>query len=92
MEQRNNRKRRRTNFNREVILRSSDGKTSTIKACNISTSGIGLFAENPRTQGELLHLKFDLIQNGVKRVVDVPGEIKHVQLVEHGYNFGVRFL
>jgi len=86
------RKHRRTAFNRNILLDSVDGKTSVIKANDISTSGMGLYADMPRLKGELLRLTFDLIQNGHKREINVAGEVKHVQLVEHGYNFGVRFL
>jgi len=88
----NKRKHRRTAFKRQVLLDSVDGKQTLIKANNISTSGIGLYADMPRLKGELVRLKFDLIQNGQKREVNVAGEVKHVQLVDHGYNFGVRFL
>lgn len=88
----NKRKHRRTAFHRDVILNSVDGKTSIIKAKNISTSGICLYSELPRISGELLRLKFNLIQNSKKREVSVAGEVKHVQLAEHGYSFGVRFL
>jgi len=89
---RNKRKHRRTEFKRDIILDSVDGKTTMIKANDISTAGIGLYAEIPRVQGELLRLTFDLIQNGQKRQVNIAGEVKHVQLAEHGYNFGVRFI
>ena len=88
----NNRKHRRTDFNREVKLDSVDGKKSVIKANNISTSGIGLYADMPRIKGELIRLSFDLVQNGKKREVNIAGEVKYVQLAEHGYSFGVRFL
>lgn len=88
----NKRKHRRTLFDREILLDSSDGKNSTIKSNNISTSGMGLYADMPRLKGELLRLTFDLIQNGKKREVNIAAEVKHVQLAEHGYNFGVRFL
>ncbi len=86
------RKHRRTPFNRNVLLDSVDGKKAIIKANNISTSGIGLYADMPRIKGELIRISFDLIQNGEKRKINMAGEVKHVQLVEHGYNFGVRFL
>jgi len=86
------RKHRRTLFSRNVLLDSVDGKKSVIKSNDISTSGIGLYADMPRLKGELLRLTFDLIQNGKKRKVYIAGEVKHVQLAEHGYNFGVRFL
>ncbi|MDH5369576.1 MAG: PilZ domain-containing protein [Gammaproteobacteria bacterium] len=86
------RKHRRALFYRDILLNSVDGKTSVIKSNNISTSGIGLYAEMPRLKGELLRLTFDLIQNGKRKEVNMAGEIKHVQLVEHGYNFGVRFI
>ena len=92
MKQGNKRKHRRTEFKRDIILDSVDGKTSVIKANDISTSGIGLFAEMPRIKGELLRLTFDLVQNGQKRQVNIAGEVKHVQLADHGYNFGVRFI
>lgn len=88
----NQRKHRRTEFNRNVMLGSMDGKKAVIQANDISTSGIGLYTEMPRLKGELLRLTFDLMQNGEKREVNIAGEVKHVQLVEHGYNFGVRFL
>jgi len=88
----NKRKHRRTEFKRDITLDSVDGKTSTIRGNDISTSGIGLYAEMPRIKGELLRLTFDLIQNGHKRQVNIAGEVKHVQLAEHGYNFGVRFI
>ena len=88
----NKRKHRRSLFNREIILDSVDGKKSTIKANDISTSGMGLYAELPRIKGELLRLTFDLIQNGEKREVNIAGEVKYVTLAEHGYNFGVRFI
>jgi len=88
----NNRKHRRTTFKRDVKLDSVDGKKSVIKAYDISTSGIGLYADMPRLKGELIRLTFDLIHNGNKREVNIAGEVKHVQLVEHGYSFGVRFL
>lgn len=88
----NKRKHRRTLFNRDILLNSKDGKTSLIKANNISTSGIGLYTDLPRIKGELLRLTFDLIQNGEKREIKMAGEVKHVQLAEHGYNFGVRFI
>lgn len=86
------RKHRRTPFEREILLGSVDGKTSLIKSNDISTTGIGLYADRPRVKGELLRLTFDLIQNGERREVNIAGEVKHVQLVDHGYNFGVRFL
>lgn len=86
------RKHRRTSFDRDIILDSVDGKRATIKANNISTSGMGLYAELPRLKGELLRLTFDLVQNGKAREINMAGEVKHVQLVEHGYNFGIRFL
>lgn len=86
------RKHRRTLFDRDIILNSVDGKTAIIYANDISTSGIGLYADLPRKKGELLRLTFDLIQNGKKREISVAGEVKHVQLAKHGYNFGVRFL
>ena len=86
------RKHRRTLFDRDIILDSVDGKRATIKANDISTSGMGLYAELPRLKGELLRLTFDLVQNGKAREINMAGEVKHVQLVKHGYNFGVRFL
>ncbi len=92
MARREQRKHRRTSFERDILVGSVDGKKALIKANNISTSGIGLYADMPRLKGELLRLTFDLIQNGKKREINVAGEIKYVQLVEHGYNFGVRFL
>ena len=88
----NKRKHRRTLFEREILLDSVDGKKTVIKSNNLSTSGMGLYAAMPRLKGELVHLTFNLIQNGKKRAVNVAGEVKHVQLAEHGYNFGVRFL
>lgn len=88
----NKRKHRRTLFDREILLSSVDGKKTTIKSNNISTSGMGLYADIPRLKGELIRLTFELIQNGKKREVNIAAEIKHVQLVTHGYNFGVRFL
>lgn len=88
----NKRKHRRTQFDRDVLLDSVDGKKTLIKASDISTSGIGLCADSPRVKGELLRLTFDLIQHGKKREINVAGEVKHVQLVEQGYSFGVRFL
>lgn len=88
----NKRKHRRTLFNREIVLDSVDGKKSVISSNDISTSGIGLYADIPRVEGELLRLTFDLIQNGKKRAINIAGEVKHVQLAEHGYNFGVRFI
>lgn len=92
MYKRNKRKHRRTLFSREIILDSVDGKKSLIKSNDISTSGMGLYADLPRIKGELLRLTFDLIQNGKKREVNIAGEVKHVQLADHGYNFGVRFI
>lgn len=86
------RKHRRTEFDREIILNSVDGKKALIKSNDISTSGIGLYADMPRLKGELLRLSFDLVQNGKRRKVNMAGEVKHVQLAEHGYNFGVRFI
>lgn len=88
----NKRKHRRTSFERDILLDSVDGKKSTIKSNNISTSGMGLYADIPRLKGELIRLTFNLVQNGKKREVNIAGEVKHVQLAEHGYNFGVRFL
>ncbi len=88
----NKRKHRRTVFDREILLASVDGKKTTIKSNNISTSGMGLYADMPRLKGELIRLRFDLIQNGKKREVKIAAEVKHVQLSAHGYNFGVRFL
>jgi len=46
----------------------------------------------PRIKGELLRLTFDLVQNGLKRKINIAGEVKYVELADHGYNFGVRFL
>lgn len=86
------RKHRRTIFNRSILLDTVDGKNTVIKANNISTAGIGLYADMPRLKGELLRLTFDLIQNGLKREINIAGEVKHVELAEHGYKFGVRFL
>ena len=88
----NKREHRRTLFDREILLDSVDGKRTIISSNNISTSGMGLYADIPRIKGELIHLTFDLIQNGKKREVNIAGEVKHVQLANHGYNFGVRFL
>ena len=88
----NKRKHRRTAFDRDVVLSSVDGKKSLSRAKNISTAGICLCSELPRTKGELLRLKFDLIQNSQKREINVAGEVKYVELAEQGYRFGVRFL
>lgn len=88
----NKRKNRRTIFVRDILLGSVDGKSSVIKANDLSTSGMGLFADMPRLEGELIRLTFDLVQNGKKREVNIAGEVKHVQLADHGYSFGVRFL
>jgi len=86
------RKHRRARFDRSILLNSVDGKKSIIKSNDLSTSGIGLYADMPRLKGELIRLTFELIQNGKKREINIAGEVKHVQLVEHGYNFGVRFI
>ena len=86
------RKHRRTLFNRDILLDSVDGKKTVIKANDISTSGMGLYADMPRLKGELLRLTFDLIQHGQRRKINIAGEVKHVQLAEYGYSFGVRFL
>lgn len=88
----NKRKHRRATFKRNIELNSVDGKKSKITSNDLSTSGIGLFDDRPRIEGELLRLSFNLIQNGQKKLVNIAGEVKHVQLVEHGYNFGVRFI
>lgn len=87
----NKRKQRRASFVRDILLDSVDGKKSTITSNDISTSGIGLYAVRPHLEGELIRLTFDLVQNGKKREVNIAGEVKHVQLAEHGYTFGVRF-
>lgn len=87
-----NRKHRRTIFDREILLNSVDGKNAFIKANDISTSGMGLYADMPRLKGELLRLTFDLVQHGQRREINIAGEVKHVQLAEDGYNFGIRFL
>lgn len=92
MNSKDKRKHRRTVFHRDILLDSVDGKKTVIKANDISTSGIGLYADMPRIKGELLRLTFDLVQNGLKRKINIAGEVKHVQLAEHGYAFGVRFL
>jgi hypothetical protein len=86
------RKHRRARFDRSILLNSVDGKKSIIKSNDLSTSGIGLYADMPRLKGELIRLTFELIQNGKKREINIAGEVKHVQLVKHGYNFGVRFI
>lgn len=86
------RKHRRAMFSRDVVIDSVDGKQSKIKANDISTSGIGLYADMPRLKGELIRLSFDLVKNGEKQQIKIAGEVKHVQLAEHGYSFGVRFL
>ena len=86
------RKHRRTLFSRDILLDSVDGKKAMITANDISTSGMGLFADMPRLEGELLRLTFELIQNGQRREINIAGEVKHVQLADHGYAFGVRFL
>ena len=86
------RKHRRAPFEREIVLDSVDGKKAVIKSNDISTSGIGLYADMPRLKGELLRLSFNLIQNGRRREVNIAGEVKHVQLAENGYSFGVRFI
>lgn len=88
----NKRQHRRTKFERDVLLASVDGKRSTVQACDISTSGMCLYSSMPRLKGELLRLTFDLIQHGQKREINIAGEVKHVQLTDHGYNLGVRFL
>lgn len=88
----NKRKHRRALFERDIFLDSVDGKKTTIISKDISTSGIGLYADIPRLKGELIRLTFDLVQNGKKREVNIAGEVKHVQLAEYGYTFGVRFL
>ena len=88
----NKRKNRRTLFERSILLGSVDGKKATIQSNDLSTSGIGLFADMPRLKGELIRLSFELVQNGQTREVNIAGEVKHVQLADHGYNFGVRFL
>ena len=92
MNSKDKRKHRRTVFRRNILLDSVDGKKAVIKANDISTSGIGLYADMPRIKGELLRLTFDLVQNGLKREVNIAGEVKYVELADHGYNFGVRFL
>lgn len=92
MSKRNQRKHRRALFDRSIILNSVDGKRTLIKSNNLSTSGIGLYADMPRLKGELIRLTFDLIKNGKKRKINIAGEVKHVQLAKHGYNFGVRFI
>ena len=86
------RKHRRTQFDRDIVLDSVDGKKAIIKSNDISTSGIGLSAEMPRLKGELLRLSFNLIQNGKSKKVNIAGEVKHVQLADNGYTFGVRFI
>lgn len=88
----NKRKHRRAKFNRTVQLSSVDGKSSEIKAIDLSMTGIGLFSHVPRVKGELLRLKFDLIVHGKPQEISVAGEVKHIQLDDNGYNFGVRFL
>lgn len=92
MDSKEQRKHRRTPFEREILLGSVDGKKSLIKSYDISTAGIGLYADMPRIKGELLRLTFDLIKNGQRQEINIAGEVKHVQLVEHGYSIGVRFL
>ena len=92
MNSKDKRKHRRTVFHRDILLDSVDGKKTVIKANDISTSGIGLYAGMPRIKGELLRLTFDLVQNGLKRKINIAGEVKYVELADHGYNFGVRFL
>ena len=92
MNSQDKRKHRRTVFRRDILLDSVDGKKAVIKANDISTSGIGLYADMPRIKGELLRLTFELVQNGLKREVNIAGEVKYVELADHGYNFGVRFL
>ena len=88
----NKRKHKRAKFVREVILDTVDGNTATIKAHDISTSGMGLSGTIHRVAGELLNLKFMLRMNGHEREVQMAGEIKYVQELDDGFLFGVRFL
>jgi len=46
------RKHRRARFDRSILLNSVDGKKSIIKSNDLSTSGIGLYADMPRLKGD----------------------------------------
>jgi len=86
------RQHRRIPFQRQVYLATSQGEEEIMQASDFSMSGMGVFSHRPVLVGEKVWLRFEVNTLGESRELQIPGEIRHVDMLLDKYVVGVNFL
>ncbi len=83
---------RRIPFLRDVMLSRGSAQPCSLQAEDISLAGMRLYSERPFNVGEVLELHFEVMPRGKIHHLDLRARVRHVELEQEGYRFGVGFL
>lgn len=86
------RQHRRIPFRRRVYLTRHEGSEQLLESSDFSLTGMAMLSERPIQVGEQVWLRFEINTLGNHRQLNVPAEIRHVDLTPECYRVGVNFL
>ena len=86
------RKHKRIQYGRTVNVKTFSGENLKLEVLDYSMGGMGLVSDTPFNTGEVLEFESIITLDGDERVLELRGEIRHVQEQLQEFSFGVCFL
>jgi c-di-GMP-binding flagellar brake protein YcgR len=86
------RKHKRIQYGRTVNVNTDNGEQLQLEVLDYSMGGMGLVSHTPFATGDVLEFESIITLDGEVRVLDIKGEVRHVQEMFQEFAFGVCFL
>ncbi|MEJ2360217.1 MAG: PilZ domain-containing protein [Gammaproteobacteria bacterium] len=86
------RKHKRIQYGRTVNIKTQNGDRLQLEVLDYSMGGMGLVSDVPFEAGDILDFESIMTLDGERRVLEIKGEVRHIQQQFQEYSFGVCFL
>lgn len=86
------RKHKRIQYGRTVNVKTFSGRNLQLEVLDYSMGGMGLISDTPFDTGEVLEFESIITLDGDERILELRGEIRHIQGQLQEFAFGICFL
>jgi len=86
------RKHKRIQYGRAVNVKTALGRNLRLEVLDYSMGGMGLVSHSAFEAGDVLEFESILTLDGDVRILELKGEVRHIQEQYQEYSFGVCFV
>jgi len=86
------RKHKRIQYGRTVNIKTGNGDKLQLEVLDYSMGGMGLVSIVPFAAGDVLEFESIITMDGEERVLEIKGEVRHIQEHFQEFAFGVCFI